>query len=160
MRCSSGEESRITRIALEKLEKIRCITSLKKLFHGVLFKSNVPRCQIFSSFPLSSHEPPVVEDETVLIAVRKRSSPEEELEFACQPHGVREFRWRIFWNGRKKIPNTIRNSYTTAVFLRLGHSDVHQFKLLPIALYKNPKKNPSLVGTQLPILNCTSYSDF
>lgn len=91
-----------TRIALEKLEKIRCITSLKKLFHGVLFKSNAPRCQIFSSFPLSSHEPPVVEDETVLIAVRKRSSPEVELEFACQPHAVRKIQMADFFGGEGK----------------------------------------------------------
>ena len=34
--------------------------------------------------------PPVVEDETVLIAVRRKSSPVVELEFVCQPHGTKK----------------------------------------------------------------------
>ena len=132
-----------TRIALEKLEKIRCITSLKKLFHGVLFKSNVPRCKIFSSFPLSSHEPPAVEDETVLIAVRMRSSPEVELEFACQPHAVRKIQMADFFGGKEKDPQYYKKLLTLLRFF-----EVRSFRCspnsscCPCALYKNLQKNP------------------
>ena len=130
----------------------------------MFFKSNVPRrqdvLQIFRlwicfPFPLSSHEPPVVEDETVLIAVRRRSSPEVELEFACQPRG--NSGGGFFWGGKEKDPPTLQETTVLLRFLSLGHSDFHQIQV--IALYKNLKK--ILLGwNSASYSELYSYSDF